>query len=82
MVSSNNNNDDSSDGTAHMSPGTDCASDPKYVLDTSNTCTNDDSHNIQRPVPACIDDLMTKAYGRYGGTLLFFDGGEHSSQWC
>ena len=37
-----------------------------------NNCTNDDSHSIQRPVPAYIDDFMTKAYG---GTLLYSDGG-------
>ena len=42
MVGSNKN-DDGSDGTAHMLPGTNCASDPRYVLDTSNTCTNVDS---------------------------------------
>ena len=43
MVSSNKNDDDGLDGTAHMLPGTNGASDPRYVLDTSNTCTNDDS---------------------------------------
>ena len=43
MVNSNKNDDDGSDGTAHMLPGTNCASDPRYILDTSNTCTNFDS---------------------------------------
>ena len=66
------------DSTAHMIPGTDCASDPMYVVDTINTCTNDDSlDNIQHPLPAYIDDLMTRAYG---DTLLFSDSGDHSSQ--
>ena len=67
MVSSNKNDDNSLNGTDHVLPGIDCASDPRYVLDTSNTCTNNDSNNIQHPVPAYID-FMTKAYG---GTLLF-----------
>ena len=74
-----NKNDDGSDGTAHMLPGTDSASDLGYVLDTSNICTNDDSDNVQCPIPAYIDDFMTKAYG---GTLLISDGDDRSSQWC
>ena len=36
MVSSNKNDDDGLNGTAHLLPGTDCASDPRYVLDTFN----------------------------------------------
>ena len=40
---------------------------------------NDDSHSIQQPVPAYIDDCMTKAYG---STSLFSDGGDHSSPSC
>ena len=78
-MSSNKSDDDGSDGTAHVLPGTDSASDLGYVLDTSNTCTNDDSDNVQRPLPAYIDDFMTKAYG---GTLLFSDGGDRLSSWC
>ena len=46
LVSSNKSNDDGSDGTAHVLSGTASASDLRYVLDTSNTCTNDDSDNV------------------------------------
>ena len=49
MVSSDKNNDDGLDSTACVLPGTICASDPGYVLDTSNTCTND-SYNIALPL--------------------------------
>ena len=63
------NNDNGLDSTAYVLPGTHCASHPRYVLDTSNICTNDESHNIQHPVPAYFDDLMTKANG---GTVVFF----------
>ena len=54
MVSSNKN-DDGSDSTAHMLSGTNCASDPRYVLDTSNTCINDDSLPV---TPSSICTLL------------------------
>ena len=53
MVSSNKNDNDGSDGTGHMLPGTNCASVPRYVLDTSNTCTNDDS------LPVTLSSICT-----------------------
>ena len=69
LVSSNKSDGDGSYGTAHVLPRTDSASDLGYVLDTSNTCTNDDSDNVQHPIPAYIDDFMTKAYD---GTYFAF----------
>ena len=55
MVGSNKkdddgSDDDGSDGTAHMLPGTNCASDPRYVLDTNNTCTDVDSLPVTLPL--------------------------------
>ena len=76
MVNTNKNGNNGLDSIAHMLPGTDCACDPRYVLGTRITCTNDDRHNIQHPVPAYIDDFMKKAYG---GTFLFSEGGDRLS---
>ena len=65
MVSSDKNNDDGLDSTACVLPGTICASDPGYVLDTSNTCTND-SYNIA-PSSVCTPLAFPSPDGSTGG---------------
>ena len=71
--------DDYLDCPAHVTSRIDSISDSRYVLDTNHTCVNDNDSNNQWPVPTYIDDFMVKAYG---STLLFYDGGSHSSPWC
>ena len=46
------------------------------VLYTNNTCVNGDHSSNQRPMAACIDNFMVKAYD---STLLYSDGGDCSS---
>ena len=66
MVSSNKNDDNCSDSTAHMLSGTNCASDPRYVLDTSNTCANDDSLPVT-PSSICTPLASPSLDGSPGG---------------
>ena len=70
MVSSNKDDEgsdnDGSDGTPHILPGTNCASNPRYVLDTSNTCTNVDSLLVT-PFSICSPLASPSLNGSPGG---------------
>ena len=70
MVKSNKNDNDGSDSTAHMLSGTNCASDPRYVLDTSNTCTNHDSLPVT-PSSICTPSASPSLDGSPGVCLVF-----------
>ena len=84
MVSSNKNDDDGSGGTGHMLPGTNCASVPRYVLDISNTCTNDTCYPFLYPLASpsldgypvvclvfCVAKLL-RLLPLYGNTSIQF----------